>query len=283
MNKPIVWMNGSFVDYEKATVSIEDRGFQFSDGVYEVFRFIGGRYFAFDEHLKRLRASLESVGIELKMVDGEIRKAAQTMISMLNQADATLYLQVTRGVAPRSHLHPLGMSPTILMILRGFHSHPAEHYAQGIGVILLKDERWLRCDIKSTALLANVLARNRARLAQVEDAIFTRDGLLTEGTSNNVFIIQKDELATPRADHRILHGITRAYVLKVARSSGMRVSERDVSVIELKEANEVFLTSTTLEIMPVVKIDHFPVGKGIVGELTKRLMDAYGKVLHGAG
>ncbi|MGB7623229.1 MAG: D-amino acid aminotransferase [Terriglobia bacterium] len=280
MNQPLVWMNGQFVEYESARVPIEDRGFQFSDGIYEVVRAVEGHFFGFQPHMERMRRSLHSVEIEVSMSDSEFRGIADRMLADSHERDATLYLQITRGTAPRSHAIPKNISPTIIMVLRSFHPVEGVVYAKGIKVITVEDERWLRCDIKLTGLVANVLAREKARRAQVEDAIFVRNGNVTEGTSTNVFAISNDELVTPLADHRILRGVTRDAVLSLARGKNLKNAERDLEVRELKAASEVFLTSTTMEVLPVVEIDHLPIGSGTVGPLTRLLMEAYRKSLH---
>ncbi len=279
MANPIVWMNGNYVDYASATIPIEDRGFQFGDSVYEVIRAIRGEYFRFGEHLSRLRRSLESVQITIALTDEDLKRIAQEMVAKEGSDDLTLYIQVTRGVAGRAHLYPLDVRPTVIMIARNFHPMPEESYSRGIGVILLKDDRWLRCDIKSTCLLANVLARDLARKANVKEAILVRDGIMTEGTATNLFVVRNGEVATPLADHRILKGVTRDCVLELSRKLGFPTSERNVSAIEIKEADEVFLTGTTMDILPVLKIDHFPVGSGSVGPITKALIKEYRSIL----
>jgi D-alanine transaminase len=281
MNTPLVWMDGEFISYDSARVSIEDRGFQFSDGIYEVFRAIKGRYFCFDEHMARLRRSLESVEITLLLTDLESKHIADEMLARLNENDATLYIQVTRGVAARTHLFPENMEPTVIIIVRPYKRPKEESYSDGIGVITLKDERWLRCDIKSIALLANALARNKARQAKVEDAIFIRDGYLTEATATNVFVLTGGELATPLADHRILRGVTRDYVLSLARGRNVPTAERDIPLSEVKDATEIFLTSTTMDVLPVVRLNHRPVGSGTVGPVTRMLLEDYRKALYG--
>lgn len=277
MNKTLVWMNGSYVNYNDARISIEDRGFQFSDGIYEVIRAFGGRFFAFDEHLQRLRRSLQSVEINVSLTDKDFRTIADQLLVDSGNKDVTLYIQITRGTAPRSHLLSKNISPTIIFVLRAFQAAPEELYSQGVRVITLKDERWLRCDIKTTGLLANVLARERAQRAGAQDAIFVRDGWVTEGTSTNVFVVRDHALTTPVADHRILKGVTRDIVLSLARQSKMSTAESDVSLGEVLKADEVFLTSTTMDVLPVVRIDRQTVGDGKVGPLTQQLLSQYRK------
>ncbi|MDD5541767.1 MAG: aminotransferase class IV [Acidobacteriia bacterium] len=276
MGNTIVWLNGKFVEYGDAKIPIEDRGFQFSDGVYEVVRGRKGRFFALGDHLGRLRRSLQSVEIEIQQTDSEISEIAAKILLKCGADDCTLYIQVTRGVFPRQHGFPPGnQSPTMVMLARPFVPYPTEYYSQGVEVITLKDERWMRCDIKSIGLLANVLARGRAGRAKAAEAILVRESHVTEGSSSNVFAVKGGILLTPIADQRILGGVTRDHVLKLARASKLPVEERNVSLIELREANEVFLTSTTLDVLPVVKIDHFMVGNGRIGNLTSDMMRRY--------
>ena len=274
-------MNGHFVEYGSAKVSVEDRGFQFCDGIYEVVRAVEGRFYGFQQHLERMRRSLHSVEIEVLMSDSEFQGIADQMLAESHERDATLYVQITRGAAPRSHVIPREITPTIIMILRSFHPVDESVHSNGIKVIAVKDERWARCDIKLTGLLPNILAREKARRAGVDDAIFVREGWVAEGTSTNVFAVCNDVLVTPLADHRILRGITRDAVLTLARERKVNTAERDLSISDLKAAPEVFLTSTTMEVLPVVEIDHLPVGTGQVGPMTKRLLGGYRDVLHG--
>jgi D-alanine transaminase len=280
MNQPVVWMNGAYREHKSAKISIEDRGFQFSDGVYEVIRSVGGRYFGFPQHLSRLRKSLQAVEIEVSMQDKEFLDVGTEMLSMRNSPDAILYIQITRGTAPRSHSIPRGISPTIIMTLRAYQAPPDGFYSHGISVLTVNDERWLRCDIKSTGLLASILGRERARRAGANDAVFVRDGCLTEATSANIFVVQDGIISTPIADYRILSGITRDVVIDISRAQGRPLKERNIAATELKEANEAFITSTTFDVVPVVKCDEQIVGSGKVGPITLQLLEAYRNRIH---
>jgi D-alanine transaminase len=282
MNKTMVWLNGDFIEYQDAKVSVEDRGFQFSDGVYEVLRAVNGRYFAFEEHMTRLRRSLESVEIEISLKDNDFLRIGEKLLQESGCVDFVLYIQVTRGAAPRQHGFPRDPAiPTVVVMGRPHKSLPGGCSTEGVETITLKDERWLRCDIKSIGLLANVLARNRASRANAFEAILIRENAVSEGSSSNVFLVKDGTLCTPKADYRILRGVTRDYVLKLAGEEGIAADERDISLIELRGAEEVFLTSTTLEVMPVVKIDQSPVAGGKVGNVTRRLMKRYHRLLLG--
>jgi len=281
MDQPLVWMNGALVEYDSAKISIEDRGFQFSDGIYEVVRAVEGRYFAFQPHLDRMRLSLKSVEIEVSMSDSDFRSVADTLLAQSHEREVTLYIQITRGTAPRSHVIPRNTTPTLIMILRPFHRMDETVYTNGVKVITVEDQRWLRCDVKTTGLLANGLARERARRANADDAIFVRDGWVTEGTSTNVFMVQNGEVITPMADHRILRGITRDVVLSLARERALKTMEREIGLGEFKQAGEAFFTSTTMEVLPVVEIDQTPVGSGKVGLVTRLLRESYQNVLRG--
>jgi len=276
----MVWLNGNFIDYQDAKISVEDRGFQFGDGVYEVLRAVNGGYFAFQEHMARLRRSLKSVEIEIPLKDSDFRGIGEKMLQESGCVDFVLYIQVTRGAAPRQHGFPKDPAPpTVVVMGRPHKSLSRGCFTEGVETITLKDERWLRCDIKSIGLLANALARNRATHANAFEAILIREGVVSEGSSSNVFLVKDATLVTPIADHRILRGVTRDHVLKLAGEEGIAAAEKDISLIELRGAEEVFLTSTTLEVLPVVKIDQSPVAGGQVGNVTRRLMKRYQELL----
>jgi len=271
----LVWLNGSFMNFEEARVSAEDRGFQFADGVYEVVRVYGGKPFTFEEHLKRLRNSASLIELQFQKEDREFMEIGLELISRSGLKDAELYIQVTRGAAPRSHSFPKDVSPTILLSIRPVRPLPNDAQEKGVSAITLPDERWAHCDIKSISLLPNVLAKEKARQAGTYEAIFYRDGLVTEGASTNVFAFLENVLTTPQADRRILRGITRDLIIKIATSEGIRVEERDFRVSELSKASEVFLTSTAIELLPVVEIDRKKIGQGKPGPVWRLLYEKF--------
>ena len=267
----LVWLNGSFIGFEEARISIEDRGFQFADGVYEVVRVYDGKPFTFQEHLKRLRQSASLIELDFKMSDEELEKIGMELVSRSSLREAELYIQITRGAAPRSHSFPKVASPTILLSIRQIRPLPEGAQEKGVSAITHLDERWARCNIKSIALLPNVLAKERARRSGAYEAIFVRDGIITEGASSNVFLFFKGTLYTPPADWRILRGITRDIVLNLAQKEKIPFKEEELGIEKLYQAEEVFITSTAIEILPVVEIDKRRIGEGQPGKIQQLL------------
>ncbi len=279
MSEGLVWLNGELLDFASAKVSVEDRGFQFGDGVYEVVRVYQGKPFALMEHLQRLQRSAREIELPLPLSLAELAAAAENLIARAGIAEAELYLQLTRGVARRNHLFPPDTPPTLVMTVRHVRLIPPELRERGIRVLTVPDERWARCDIKSICLLPNVLAKERAHRAGAFEALFVRDGLVMEGTSSNVFAWTGEELVTPIADHRILSGITRGFVLQLARQHGYRTAERDLPLAELRSAREVIIAGTVTELLAVIAIDEEPVGEGKPGPLFRQLYAAYRQMI----
>lgn len=273
----IAYVNGRFLPFRQACVHIEDRGYQFADGVYEVMALVAGRLLDESRHLDRLERSLAELGIAWPMSRSALSLVMGQLIRRNRLATGILYLQITRGVARRDHAFPAATRPSLVMTVRALRSNPASLAQRGARVITIADIRWRRCDIKSIALLPNVLAKQAARLAGADEAwMVDEDGSVTEGSSTNAWIVTADgKLVTRPADHSILNGVTRMAVLDLARTLGLEVVERPFSLIEAKAAPEAFLTSTTGYVMPVVAIDGEAVGKGTPGPLTLRLREAY--------
>lgn len=271
----LAYLNGAFLPIAEARVSIEDRGFQFGDGVYEVIRTYAGRPFHLRAHLERLRISAESLRLAIpdslsrlaEVVDEGLRRAALP--------ETKIYLQVTRGVAPRDHVFPKATPSTVVMTFRGFTPMAASTQAQGVAVLTMEDLRWARCDIKSVNLLGNVLARQRAVESGVFEAILVRNGLVTEGSVSNVMAVERGTLYTAPTGPNILAGITRQVVLELARANGIPVREDALSLERFRAAEEVFLTGTTVEVLPVVRIDGQPVGAGVPGPVTRSLVELF--------
>lgn len=269
--QPIVYFNGAFVRKDEVRISPDDRGFLFADGVYEVARAYGGRLFELDAHLRRLANGLTA--LEIGGVEAQDMKAVFLRLLSENgfaQADATIYLQVTRGAAPRTHWFPTTpVPPTVYAEAKPF--TPRADPKAGIGVITVPDVRWARCDIKSVALLPNCLANQRARAAGAMEAVFVRDGVALEGTSSSFFAVVDGEVRTAPASNYILPSISRAVVLRLCRDAGLPHRETPVFVEELPQATELFMAGTTLEVMPVVQVDGRPVGAGTPGPVATRL------------
>lgn len=276
MSIPVVYLNGEFVALDAARVSVLDRGFLFGDSVYEVIPVYGARLFRFAQHCDRLWRSLDAV----RMAAPFTREQLQTLLDDLLAAnpsahDRYVYLQITRGAPPRrDHAFPADIAPTVFA-MSGIISHGAE-LAKGVAAVTLPDERWLRCDIKSTALLANVLARQHAVDAGAVEVILLRDEAVTEGAASNVFVVRAGAIRTPPDGPGILAGITRDLVLEIARQHGLDAAMAPVSSADLLTADEVWLTSSTREILPVVTLDRRPVGAGAPGPMFARMQALYG-------
>jgi D-alanine transaminase len=267
----IAFVNGRFLPWKDATVSIDDRGFQFGDGVYEVIRTYRGVPFEVAAHLDRLQRSATALSLPQPYSRGQWTQWMQQGLSQAGYQDAKVYLQITRGVAPRDHAFPTGIAPTVVMTIREFHPLTVQVRQEGVTAGICQDLRWGRCDIKSVNLLANVLAREEAKKTGVFEAILVRDGLVTEGSVSNVMAVQSGTIVTAPEGPRILSGVTRAVVLGLARQEGFPVEERFLSVDSLYAADEVFLTGTTLEVLGVVRVDDKTIGSGRPGPITKTL------------
>ena len=271
-----VFLNDSFVSPDEATISPDDRGFLLADGVYEVIRTYEGRLFETDAHLARLQRSLGELRIELPDL-GRIEEVARTLLMENGHEaiDALVYIQVTRGVAPRRHAFPdAGTTPTLFINSSPF-PIPLEEQEEGIRVILTRDLRWARCDIKSIALLPNVLASQEAREKGASEAIFIRDGVVTEGAHTNVAAVLNGDLVTHPLDTRVLPGVTRGFVLELCRKVGVPVVEAPIRKEALKVASELMVFSTTAEVTPVVRVDDREVAGGEPGPVTRSLQRAF--------
>ncbi|MCX7886067.1 MAG: D-amino acid aminotransferase [Verrucomicrobiae bacterium] len=263
----IACVNGAFLPLQEAKVSVEDRGYQFADAVYEVIRTYRGRPFALDEHIARLFRSLAGIQLELPRAPDELKALVHELIRRAGFEETLIYLQVSRGVAPRHRGFPDRCDPMLVMTARAMPDTRALR-ERGVSVITLPDTRWARCDIKSVALLANVLAYRAAKQAGADDAIFIgQDDTVYEATAANIFIVSRGELLTPPEGPKILSGITRAKILEVARAIGLPSTERRVTKTELLEAEEAFLSSTTTEVLPIRAVDGRALGTGPVATL----------------
>jgi len=273
----IVHLNGEFLPLQDAKVSVNDRGFLFGDGVYEVTPAYGGRLFRFPQHLARMRKGLAAIDIKF---DAAVLEAVKNELLARNGLDASpaayVYVQVTRGAAPRSHAFPNPpAAPGVYGFANPYHRPSQERWAQGFRAVTVPDQRWARADIKAIALLPNVLAQQAAVDAGVGNAVFVRDGMAMEGAHNNLFAVFDSVLATPPKSNYILHGVTRDFVIELADKLGMPVQERAIPLAELYDADEVFFTGTTTEIRPAVEVDGRPIGTGKPGPVSSRLFRAF--------
>lgn len=275
----IVYLGGTFLPAREARVSVDDRGFLLADGVYEVVRVAGGALLDLGAHLARLRDSLE--GIRLPVPEEQLSAVPAILRTLLDRnglgaADALVYLQVTRGVAPRRHEFPNPpVAPTLYASAAAF-APPAATRQRGVATITYPDLRWGRCDIKAIALLPNVLARQAAVERGAFEAILLREGVVTEGSASNIFGVVDGVLRTHPLGHAILPGVVRTRAVALARQVGVPVEEVPMSESELRRASELFLTSTSQDVMPIVRLDDQPVGAGAPGLVTRRLVEAWG-------
>lgn len=273
----IAYVNGRYLPHRDAAVHIEDRGFQFADGCYEVVAMRNGVFIDAGLHLQRLRRSLAGLSIHFPMSDAALT-VAMTEIARRNLVrEGYVYLQITRGAAARDFVFPAQARPTLVMTARSKPLIDMKLVEQGIKVITIPDQRWARPDIKSVSLLPNALGKEEAKRAGAFEAWqVDRDGNITEGTSSNAWIVTRaGELLTRQADRGILNGVTRQGLLRVAAAAGLRIGERPFSVAEAKTAAEALLTSSTNFVLPVVKIDDTSIGDGKPGPLAKKLAAAY--------
>ena len=267
----IAFVNGRFIPLAEAMVSIEDRGFQFGDGVYEVIRTYDGCPFELDEHLARLGRSARALDLQQPYSRELWRQHILEGIRRAAYPESKIYLQITRGVAPRDHAYAADLSPTVVMTVRELHPLSLSVQAAGVEAMTIEDIRWGRCDIKSVNLLANVLARQQAKQAKVFETILVKDGQVTEGAVSNVMVVRDGVVITAPEGPRILSGVTRAVVLRIAKQEGCHVDERYFPRLDLYDADEVFLTGTTVEVLGVVRVDGKTIGGGKPGPITQRL------------
>lgn len=271
----VAFINGAFVPLAEAKVSIEDRGFQFGDGVYEVIRTYKGRPFSLDAHLARLDRSAAALELTQPYSRAEWTRHVLEGVKRAAYPEAKVYIQITRGVAPRDHAYSDDATPTVVMTIREFHPLDRSVQATGVEAMTTEDIRWGRCDIKSVNLLANVLARQQVKQAQVFEAILVNEGLVTEGAVSNVMVVQGGMVVTAPEGPRILSGVTRAVVLDLALKGGLPIQERFVSRAALYQADEVFLTGTTVEVLAIIRIDGKIIGDGRPGPITQRLAASF--------
>lgn len=277
----IAYVNGSYRPHAQAAVHIEDRGLQFADSVYEVIAVVDGLMVDEQRHLERLERSLAELRIRPPMAPGPLRHILREVVRRNGVRRGSVYLQITRGVARRDHAFPAAAVPSLIVTAKHLSPPPAKLLDEGVSVITVADLRWKRCDIKTTGLLPNVLAKQQAREVGAYDALLVDGhGNVTEGTASNAWIVTADgHLVTRPLSTDILPGVTRLAILDVARAQGLTPIERPFSVAEARAAREVFLTGTTSMILPVVRIDGVRIGDGSPGPLTRALRTAYERAI----
>jgi D-alanine transaminase len=273
----IAYVNGRYEQHRTAAVHIEDRGYQFADGVYEVVPVQSGRLIDEDMHLERLAFSLGELEIAPPMDQPALKAVLREVLRRNAVERGILYLQVTRGVAPRDHKFPTGARPSLVITAKRLKPVPTKYLEEGVGVITLPDLRWKRCDIKTISLLPNVLGKQRA----VEEGAYEAwqidpEGHVTEGTSTNAWIVTKDrKIVTRPLSHEILPGVTRRALLDLLRAAGLTLEERSFTLEEAHEAAEAFLTSSSVFLLPITTIDGKKVGEGKPGPIARQLRALY--------
>ncbi|MEH6994184.1 D-amino-acid transaminase [Neobacillus drentensis] len=270
-------LNGEIIERSEAKVDVEDRGYQFGDGVYEVIRIYNGKMFTIDEHLKRFVKSADSIGISIPFTSLQLLEMLEELLIKNKLETGNIYMQVTRGISPRNHLFPTGnVEPTLVAYtIKGV--RPLDSLKSGVKAILTEDLRWLRCDIKSLNLLGNLLAKQKASEEGCFEAIQHRGQDVTEGSSSNIFIVKDGSVITHESNNLILKGITKDVILELCTKNNIQVQERTFSLAELEEAEEVFLSSTTAEVMPIIEIDGKKIRAGVPGPINKKLQELFEK------
>ena len=275
----LAYLNGQYLPIEQAQVNVEDRGFQFSDGVYEAWAVRQRQFLDLDWHLDRLERSLHELQIQPPISRRALQIVLSEVVRRNRLQDGFVYLQITRGTAPRDHKFPNpAVEPTLVITAKPMPARTSDKRAEkGVSVITTPDERWKRRDIKTISLLANVLAKQKAHVAGAFEAwMVDEEGFVTEGTSTSAWILNQDGvLVTRQKDHSILWGVTRLAVTQIADKAGLSIEERPFTVEEAQQAREAFITSATSQIMPVVEIDGKPVGNGNPGSVVSELRALY--------
>lgn len=275
MNQSLIsYINGRYIHNKFAKVHIEDRGFQFADGIYEVVAQINGQWVDMEWHLDRLEYSMNELKIDMPITRKAIEQIANRLMALNRiRFSGYIYIQITRGTAPRDHVFPSYSQPSIIMTVKRFSPPPFEQAIQGKKVITGPENRWNRPDIKSIALLPNILAKQEAKEAGAIEYWFVKDDKIREGGSSNSWIISKEgELITHPATQDILNGITRRRIIEIAKNQGLKIKERAFSVKEAHEASEAFISSSTKLIAPISQIDEHIINEGKTGKITQSLI-----------
>ena len=275
----IGYLNGRFSPLEEISISPDDRGFLFGDGVYEVIRAYHGVPAFWGDHFARLARSAKEIQLPFALEYVEFQDILCTGLQQSGYAEGKIYIQITRGVAPREHVFPAMGKPTVFLSFREMAPLTTDLTTQGVKVITVPDIRWDRCDIKSLNLLPNVLAKQRAQEAEAFEAIFVRDGLVREGATSNIFILKNGEISTPERNQFVLAGVTQHQVINLARKQGRDVQLRQIPLELVFEADEVFLVGTTIEVLPVTNIDGQGVNNEAPGPVTLSLQQQFSELV----
>jgi D-alanine transaminase len=271
----MIYLNGEFMPIEEACVPVLDRGFIFGDGVYEVIPVYSRRPFRLREHLKRLQHSLDGIRLANPHSEDEWVRLISELVELNEEEDQSLYLHITRGVAKRDHAFPQGVAPTVFMMSNPLVTSTPELVESGVAVVSAVDNRWLRCDIKAIALLPNVLLRQLAVDAGAAETLLLRDGFLTEGAASNIFVVRDDVLLAPPKDNLMLPGITYDVILELAAAASIKTEVRRISEHEVRTAQELWLTSSTKEVLAITHLDGQPVADGRPGPWFRQMYPLY--------
>jgi D-alanine transaminase len=271
----MIYLNGKFMPIEEACVPVLDRGFIFGDGVYEVIPVYSRRPFRLREHLKRLQHSLDGIRLANPHGEDEWVRLIGELVERNQEEDQSLYLHITRGVAKRDHAFPPGVAPTVFMMSNPLVTSTPELVESGVAVVSAADNRWLRCDIKAISLLPNVLLRQLAVDAGAAETLLLRDGFLTEGAASNIFVVRDDVLLAPPKDNLMLPGITYDVILELAAAASLKTEVRRISEHEVRTAQELWLTSSTKEVLAITHLDGQPVADGKPGPLFRQMYRLY--------
>jgi len=271
----MIYLNGKFMPIEEACIPVLDRGFIFGDGIYEVIPVYSRKPFRLAEHLNRLQHSLDGIRLQNPFHDTDWKNLLEQVIAKNEGEDQYLYLHITRGVAKRDHAFPANVPPTIFIMSNPLLPPPAELLVSGASAITAIDNRWIRCDVKAISLLPNVLLRQLAVDVHAIETILIRDGFLTEGAASNIFVVKDNVLLAPPKSHLMLPGITYDVILELAAANQIAHEVREISETEVRKADEILLTSSTKEIMPITLLDNNSVGNGKPGAMFTRLHVLY--------
>ena len=272
---PTVYLNGQFLPIEEAKISPLDRGFIFGDGVYEVIPFYAGCGLRMREHLKRLQRSLDELEIANPYPIAQWESSIATLIEKNGGGNVGVYIQVTRGVAKRDFPPPMGLTQTVFMMVNPLATPKPEIYANGISCVSLDDSRWLKCQIKSVALIGAVMLKHESNQAGADEAVLFRDGYLTESSASNIAAVKNGVILCPPMDNLILPGITYELMIELARKNNMPLDIRRVSRKEVKKADELWIMSSTKEVVPIVRLDDKPIGAGKPGPIFKKMFQLF--------
>jgi len=271
----IAYLNGEYQPIEECKISVLDRGFIFGDAIYELIPVYNSKPFCIGAHLKRLSRSLYQTDISNPYSEQQWKEIIQQLIDQSGMQQLSVYLQVTRGVATRDHAYPQNTKPTVFGMTNPWPVHSEETYTEGLRVVTVDDMRWNRCDIKVTSLLANVMKKQEAINNNAHEAILIRDDLVLEGSATNVFVVKEGMVKTAAKNNLILPGITRDVVVELLQELNIPLIEQAATLQELNNADEVWITSSTKECVPVTQVDSQAVGSGKPGELWKQVNNAY--------